>query len=235
MKNLITLLLILTSTLVYGQTGEKNFLDLNYIEVTGRAEMEIIPDIIYLQILLSEKDNRNKTSISELENEMFKKLEEIGINISKDLLIKDISSNFKFYLLSKRSDILLSKEYQVLVRDGKTASSVFLELEKIGISNINVEKLDNSRIEDYRKEVKVDAIKAAREKAELLTQSINQELGRALYVKELENSVGYNPGASNSIRISGASSIYGSSSPDLGIDFEKIKLDYSILCRFELK
>jgi len=165
---------------------------------------------------------------------MFKKLEEIGVDLSKNLVIKDITSNFKFYFLSK-NDIFLAKEYQLLVRDGKTASRIFLELEKIGVSNISIEKLDNSRIEEFRKETKVNAIKAAKEKARLLMKSIDQEIGRAIYVKELGNAVGYTPGAANNIRIRGASSLYGSRSSDIAVDFEKIRLEYSILCRFELK
>ena len=34
----------------------KNFIDENYIEVTGKSEMELIPNEIYLQIYLQEKD-----------------------------------------------------------------------------------------------------------------------------------------------------------------------------------
>ncbi len=234
MRNTLIFLLILTSFNVYGQNGSKNFIDQNYIEVSGKAEMEITPDKIYLQIQLSEKDDKNKLSLTERENQMFKELEEIGIDISKDLVIKDISSNFKFYFLSK-NDIFLTKEYQVLVTNGKTASRIFLELEKIGISNISIDKLDNSRIEEFRKETKVNAIKAAKEKAKLLTQSIDQEIGRAIYVKELNNIIGYASGAANNITIRGASSLYGSRAVDLEVDFEKIRLEYSILCRFELK
>lgn len=234
MRHILTLFLLLLCANIYGQNGSKNFIDQNYIEVSRKAEMEVTPDKIYLQIQLSEKDDKNKLTITERETQMFKKLEEIGIDLSKDLVVKDISSNFKFYFLSK-NDILLTKEYQVLIRDGKTAGRIFLDLEKIGISNISIEKLDHSQIEDFRKETKISAIKAAREKAELLTQAIDQEIGRAIYVKELNNVVGHAPSMANNITIRGASSIYGSKSSDLEVDFEKISLEYSILCRFELK
>jgi uncharacterized protein len=214
-----------------GQTGNKNFIDQNYIEVNGVSEMEINPDLIYIKILINEKDSKNKAPLADRENTMISKLKEIGIDINKDLLIKDISSNFKFYWLTK-NEILLAKEYQLLVKDGKTASKVFVELENIGISNISIEKLDNSNIQKYRKEVKIDAIKAAKEKAELLANAIGQNIGRAIYIQELE---GVAPNVSNRILIRGASSLYGSRAPEPEIDFEKIKLEYSIICRFELK
>ncbi|MEN8250358.1 MAG: SIMPL domain-containing protein [Bacteroidota bacterium] len=235
MKNSFFLVALLVPLFSFAQPGDKNFIDQNYIEVTGKSEMEISPDLIYLQILINEKDNKNKIPISELEKKMADKLKEIGIDISKDLMVKDISSNFKYYLLAK-DKILLSKEFQLLVRDAKTASRVFIELEKIGISNISIEKLDHSKIVDFRKEVKINAIKAAKEKAQLLAEAINQGVGRALYILEQDQRF-YDNMNSNSIVVRGyaSDSLYGSRAPELDIDFEKIKLEYSILCRFELK
>jgi uncharacterized protein YggE len=150
-------------------------------------------------------------------------------------LIKDISSNFKYYWLTK-AEILLSKEYQLTVRDGKTASRVFVELENIGVSNLSIDKLDNSNIEKYRKEVKIAAIKAAKDKSEALASAIGQSIGKAIFIQELENNYGTGmPGSNSNITLRGSSSVYGSRAQEPEIDFEKIKLDYSILCRFELK
>jgi len=234
MRKIIYLLLLLPC-FAFAQTGQKNFIDQNFIEVTGKSEMEITPNLIYLKIFLNEKDNKSKLSLAERENTMISTLKEIGIDISKDLSIKDMSSNFKYYLFTK-NDILLSKEYQLLVRDGKTASKVFVELEKIGISNVSIDRLENSNIENFRKEVKIDAVKAAKSKAESLATALNQSIGRAIYIQEVEHNFGNGvPEISNSIMIRGVTSqIYGANAqPD--IDFEKMKIEYSILCRFELK
>lgn len=232
----ILLLLILTPFLANSQTGDKNFIDQNYIEVIGKSEMEISPDLIYIKILVNEKDNKNKLPLADRENQMITKLKEIGIDISKDLLMKDISSNFKYYWLTK-NEILLSKEYQLLVRDGKKASKVFIELENIGISNVSIERLDNSNIEKFRRDVKIAAIKAAKDKSEALATAIGQTIGRAIFIQEIENNYinAGTVGASSNIIIRGASSIYGSRTQEPEIDFEKIRLEYSIMCRFELK
>jgi uncharacterized protein YggE len=229
MRKLFIALLMVVSTSIFAQTGEKNFIDQNYIEVIGKSEMEITPDLIFLKVILNEKDNKNKITISDLESQMIQKLEKIGIDVKKDVQIRDIASNFKSYFL-RGNDIILMKEYQILVHDGKTASRVFVELEKIGISNVSIDRLDNSNIVQFRKEIKVNAVKAAKEKADALAGAINQTAGRSLYIQELENNL-FNPRTANVFMFE--EKVGSTSEPN--VDFEKIKLDYSVLCRFELK
>ena len=46
------------STITFAQPMGKNF-----IEVTGKAETEIIPDEIYLRVIISEKDTMNSLAL----------------------------------------------------------------------------------------------------------------------------------------------------------------------------
>lgn len=195
----------------------------------GKAELEVTPDLIYLRIFISEKDTKNKIPVAQLETKMFESLKSLGIDVTKDLLVQDMSSSFRNYLLST-SEILLSREYQLLVRDATTAAKVFIELEKIEISNISIEKLDHTKMEEYRNEVKVNAIKAGKEKAKMLAVAIDQGVGKALFVQEIESGY-FSP--SNNRRFQADEFV--SSKMMVDIEFNKIKLDYSVLCRFELK
>ena len=111
------------------QSGTKNFIDQNYIEVNGDARMEIIPDEIYLNINLSERDTKNKESVDQLEKKMFKALKQIGIDLEKQVSVQDFTSNFQTYFLKKK-DIMKSKYFQVIFNDTKTLSSLFSSLEK---------------------------------------------------------------------------------------------------------
>ena len=231
MKTKCFVLFLILSVPGFSQSGEKNFIDQNYIQVMGKAEMEVVPDLIDLKILIDENDVRGKTTISELEKLMLKKLTEIGIDLKKDLAVRDLASNFKSHLILK-NEIILSKEYILTVHDGKTAATVFLELEKIGVSNISVEKLDHSEMETFRQDVKINAVKAAKTKAEYMTTAIGQATGRALYIEELEIPV-YYPRASNIMLRGAAKDESIAEVPD--IEFDKIKLEYSVLVRFELK
>ena len=234
MRKSLIIFTLLFSTSLFAQNGEKNFIDQNFIEVNGRAEMEIVPDEIYIKITINEKDIKGKTLL-DVEKNMFDKLKELGFDLTKDLSIKDLISNFQYYWFIK-SDIILSKEYQLCVHDAKSAGKVFIELQKIGISNTSIDHVENSNIIQYRREVKIAAIKAAQEKAKAMVIAINQDIGRALYIQELENA-NQLQGKMMGINIRGFSNtaIYGSRAAEPEIEFEKIKLEYDILVRFELK
>ncbi|MCK5820987.1 MAG: SIMPL domain-containing protein [Bacteroidales bacterium] len=233
MKTRISIILLLILPLfVFAQAG-KNFIDMAYIEVTGKADMEVVPDEIYIQIRINELDNKGKKSLEKLEKDMMKVLTKIGIDLEENLSIVDFSSNFRQHLLRK-SSILTSKEYQLLVHDGQTTGKVFIELEKVGISNISIEKVGHSKIEELQMKVKVKAIKAAKEKATFLAEGIDQTIGNALYIQEMGN--GYYPRvqrAGNIMMKSFAEADMTEAIPE--IEFEKIKLEYSILAKFELK
>lgn len=238
MKKLISTLILTIAILTgYGQETGKNFIDQNYIEVTGHADKEVAPDKIYLKFFINEKDFKNQT-LSEVETKMIQKLKEIGIDVDKKLAIKDFVSNFKNYWILK-SDIRLIKEYELLVNDAKTAGTVFLEFEKIGISSISIDRLKNSEIDKYELEVKVEAMKSAQEKAKAIATSINQDIGRAILIQENPNFVRVDnalQGRVAGIQIRGVSSLKQSSNVgEANIEFEKIKLEYNIIARFELK
>lgn len=239
MKTILFFNLMIFLTLsAYAQQSTKNFIDENFIEVTGKAEIEIIPDEIYLKIIISEKDNRGKQSLEDLEKLMIDKLSTLDLDLEKNLTVLDIASNFKFYWLGK-TDIFTTKEFQILANDARTAGRIFKELESVNISNITIDRLDHSEIEQFRKQVKVEAIKAAKMKAEALSSAIDQTIGKAMYIEEFDGLSyertlqGRIPGVSN-IVIRGNSSLYGSRAPEPQIEFGKIRLEYKVMARFKL-
>ena len=243
MKGLIIGTLLSISIVGFAQTGEKNFIDQNYIEVTGKAELEISPNMIYLKIVLSDKNNKNKETLPEIERKMINKLTGIGIDINKDLSLIDFASNLKAYLL--KTNVILTKQYQLIVRDAKTLEKVFFEFQELGISNASIEKLEHSEIEQFRKEVKQSAVKAAKEKAELLATALNQSIGKAIYIQEADNLnrntfsntlQGRVAGVSSSnVMIRGISSNSPSEPMETDIEFEKIKIESTFLIRFALE
>jgi uncharacterized protein YggE len=230
MKTTITLLFVFTCLFSFAQVS-KNFIDQNYIEITGKAELDIVPDEIYIQIFINENDYKGKESLEMLEKNMLKKLTEIGIDLKKDFSVKDINSNFKNYWL-KKSDIFTSKEYQLIVHTAPVAGRVFRELEALGISNLSIIKVDHSEMEKFKKEVKINAIKIGKENAASLAEAIGQTVGKAIYIRENEP---FYPMQANTMMVRAKGEALDESYTEPEMEFEKIKLEYSVQVFFELK
>ena len=139
--------LLLITALIYinSNSQEKNFIDQPYIETTATVDTLIVPDRIYLSILITEKDTKGRTSVEELENRMNAKLLGLGIDTNKQLVLSDVTSNFKKYFL-KGTDVLKNKAYTLVVNDAATAGKVIVGLESIKISNIHLEKTDFGKL-----------------------------------------------------------------------------------------
>lgn len=233
---IIATLSILVLSLLTAKAQTKNFIDQPYIEVSGSADTLVTPNEIYIRIIISEKDTRDKVSIEESEEKMFLALKEIGVDTEKALTTSDMSSNFKFYLL-KNKDIIKTKKYSLMVSDATEASRVFLKLEEIGISNVAIERVDHSDIKRIENIVRTNAILNAKEKAGFLTKPLNQNVGAAIHITENESGIGVQlQGQMAGIRIRGANSISRFQKSDLReIEFEKIKVEANVNAIFLLK
>ena len=233
MKKLLLALFLIQFTLLSAQSGSKNFIDQNYIEITGTTELEITPDEIYISITINEKDKKGRVSVEKQENLMLKKLKQIGINLKDDFRVLDFSSNYKFYFL-KKTDIHKSKKYQLIVHNGLQLAKVFQSLESIGISNTSITKVSHSKLQEFKKKAKIQALKDAKEKATDYAMAIDQTLGRALYIQENNHNMNYR---NNSMLNEVVSYGYAKKEMDQvnNLEFKKIKVYASVLTRFELK
>jgi len=226
-------LLILLSFQSYSQT--KNFIDKPYIETTAIVDTLVVPDRIYLSILITEKDTKGRTSVGELENKMNSQLKALGIDTEKQLTLSDLASNFKKYFLRK-TDIQKRKAYSLLVYDAKTAGKVIISLESIGISNVNLEKTKYSKIEDLKIELKQKAIVKAKRQAESMLKPLNQKLGNAIFISDLNSNItNMLQGRVSGVRIRGYASISKNENAPIDIEFEKIKIKSEVNVKFGIE
>ncbi len=227
-------LLISLNFQCYSQT--KNFIDKSYLETTATVDTLVIPDRIYLSILITEKDTRGKTSVEELENRMNTKLIALGIDIKKQLTLYDVTSNFKTYFL-KGKDVLKNKAYTLLVNDAKTAGKVIVGLESVEISNVYLSKTEYSKIEQLKIELKQKVVIKAKIQAESMLKPLNQKLGKAIYISDLNSNItNMLQGKAAGIQIRGYSSNYKARGYNpINIEFEKIKIESAITVKFEIE
>ncbi len=237
MKNIIFLLVILLCIgIVKAQNVKPS------IQVTGSAELEIEPDEILFEISIKEywaeefkkgkeyEDYKTKVPMKEIEPKMLKALENIGIN-KNQITIKDLGNYWRY--LGK--EFLISKKIIISVNDFNIINKIIESIDPKGIEYMRIAELKNKNISEFRKQVKIEALKAAKVKAIYLLGSLDKQLGDIISIKELSSGDSTFPnfyGASNSI----TSNSIMSSSDNSGIDnLRKIKLRYEMLAEFEIK
>ena len=213
---------------------EKNFIDLNYVEVTGRAEMEVSPDEIYVRITINEKDNRGKVSVDQQERDMFNRLKDAGVDIEKDLTVQNMSTDLQTYLLKKNA-IMTTKSYQLKINSTAMLTKAFQALGDAGISDVSIEKTAISNIEELRKELRMAAAKSAQANAASLAEAVGRKLGKALYIQDFNYVQPYyrNVALAKSNVALDVAGYAAESAPVL--DFEKIKLELSVTARFAME
>lgn len=227
---------LLFNAFSFSQNGEKNFIDQPYIDVTGTIETEIIPNEIYLNIVLNENDNKGKLSVEEQENQMLTVLKTLEIDLNKNFSILDFEGFYKRKLLAD-NEVTKTKKYQLIVNDGETLGKVYQALDRINISNISITKTSHSDIEKITRETKLKALIVAKEKANDYALVINQSIGKAIFIQESQNIqnsnfYGNNLGMLNEVIVTG----YGASKREKieNLNFKKITVSATVSAKFIL-
>ena len=223
-------LLILTNIFCYSQT--KNFIDQPYVEVKASVDTLVIPDKIYMKIILSENDTKDKISVEELENKMAEKLTSIGINTQKQLSLNDLTSNFKRYLL-KQKDVIKNKTYTLLVYDAKTAGNVIQELEKINISNVNIDYAEYSKIEELKNILRRKASRKAKEIAKSMIEPLGQKVGNIIYASDKTQIQSYQN--IEEVVVMGYSAKSKTEYKPIDIEFKKVNVSSEVVATFKIE
>ena len=100
-----------------------------------------------------------------------------------------------------------------------------------GIAYTNIESYDYSKLEALKKELKIKALKAAKEKATYMVEALGNKLGSVLDIQEINNEIFPQQNYRSNMMMK-ASSDLAESAPE--IDFKKIKLNYVVNTVFEI-
>lgn len=206
------------------------------IEVNGTAEAEVTPDIIYIGMSLKEyfKDssNKKKVEIEELERQLQAAVLKAGIP-QENFTINNISSYTNYWEKKKSAEFLARKQYRIKVTDLTKFNEIMSAVDPKGIEYSNIESYDYSKIETLKKELKIKALQAAKDKATYLITSIGGNLGNPLDIQEINNEYYPQPVYRANMMMKAEAMDAAGSMPD--IDFKKIKLTYQMRAVFEIK
>jgi uncharacterized protein YggE len=242
MKKTILLFVILaTSVTVFAQPSP---VFPKTITVNGSAELEIIPDEIYVNVDLREyqKKGESKKDLEQIKTQFLQSCMAAGIPDSCISIANYSGFNNYYYWRRKKNttDLFATITYQVKFRNTILMDHLIERLDDDATQNFIVVKTSHSKITEFRKQLKIKAIQAAKDKGIYLTEAISEKLGEAVTIVEPEEPVQppvpYFPRGVNGV-LSNENVKFRDEADDKvqEIDFKKIKLRYEVAVTFALK
>lgn len=248
MKNKLSFLVVVVCVLVLSSAhnsiagGPDSQVTQRKIAVVGSAEMEVVPDEIYVTFTLKEylSKEKKKVALESLKTDFLRLCKAAGIADS-NISIAGYTGNerWEYFWRKKRKeepDFMSSISYAIMVNSVEKIDKIVAGFNEQAVDNFYISKTSHSRIEQLRKEVKIKALAASKAKAEYLAQSIGEKVGAAILIQEVADSYNFGYGMqnlySNTVSQATMDSEGGSSSAP---DFQKIKLRYEMRVEFELQ
>ena len=167
--NLLLLISMFIPFPLPAQVGER------YIEVTGTSEIEVVPDRIHYVIEIREYFEEEFDGVSKPEEYRTK----VGVP-REAIRTKDVGDNWR----KPGQDFLVSKSFDVTLRDFTLIDEILKRVDTKGIHTMYIDKLEHRDILSYHRKGKIEALKAAREKAVYLLEAIGKRPGEIIRIVE---------------------------------------------------
>lgn len=208
-----------------------------FIEVNGSAEMNLQPDEIELEFVLQEYDRAGKKiKLDDITSDFYKMLKKHQIN-SDDLNYVSSTEFYWWYWWWHRSNYYQTKTVTLKLTKNVNILKLVEDLNEKWVQQIRISKSTHSKLQQYRKDVKAEAAKAAKEKASYLLQSLGEQLGQVLSVEEvpeINNQQNYWYRPNNLLSNSNISIQNNDNDENIG-NIPSIKLRYEIKVKFAIQ
>lgn len=209
------------------------------INVNGSAEMEITPDEIYVQVHLKEyeKKGSGKVAIDKIRQDFLKAVRSLGLPDSAITVSGYDANNWNpwWRKKNKKEELYASITYQVVLRTTAQVDQLVDLLDDSATENFYIQRTSHSKLTEFRKQLKIQAVKAAKEKADYLAAAINEQIGVAVTINEPNEY--YQPYYGNMManRMMKTEMAQDQSASEPQADFKKIKIRYDVNAVFALK
>ena len=209
------------------------------ITVNGSAEMEIVPDEIYVMVDLKEYEKKGsaKVSIDKIRQDFLTAVRSLGLPDSAVSVAAydGINGNPWLRKKNKKDELLASITYQVKLKSAAQVDQLVDKLDDNATSNFYIARTSHSKLEEFKKNLKIQAVKAAKIKAGYLAEAINEQVGAAVTINEPNEY--YQPyyRVANAMMKQSESFSMDQSADQPQADFKKMKLKYDVTVVFALK
>jgi uncharacterized protein YggE len=236
---LFTAFLIASSLSIFAQTANTLEKDLiKKIEVTGTAELEIVPDELYFSISLKEyfkdeKNQKDKVGLETLEKQLIEAVKSAGLP-KENLSVSGVTGYREWTGKKKPQYFLAAKQFQLKLSNTNNINELMAKVDDRGVEYVNMNRVEHSKKEEFRRQVKINALKAAKEKAGYLLESIGEKLGEVIEIHEIEEGNVY---PVYKTQFSNMRMMAADAAPegDSGLEYQKIKYTYRMNATFRIK
>lgn len=204
----------------------------SFIQTNGRAELEVTPDEFYLQIIINERDSKGKISVESQQREMVAALKRLGIDVDRQLKVANLSSEFY-----KKNTSVATAKYQLQLGTSDEVARAWQALGDLGISDVSILKVSHSKLDQYKEQVRAEAIRNARANAATLAEAIGQTIGKCFYI--YDSNSGVLPTYYDNAVLMRSAKAYGTAEGAVAeeepLAFKTIRLEYNVQAKFVLE
>ncbi len=241
MKSYLVIAFLFFTNLIFGQQDNSREGYPKTITVEGSAEMYVIPDEIYVRVQLKEykRKGEDKVEIEKIKLDFLALCKRIQIPDSSIKIGYFMGSNYNQLSNKKKKndpDLINSIIYQIKFSNTKKIEELSNLLDDEATAYFSITKTSHSKIVDFRKQLKIDAIKAAKQKAIYLAEAIGEKTGDAISIYEPEEEGTYYDDADEGVKGSNVVAIFATEDDTLDRNsYKNIKIRYKVKVIFALK
>jgi uncharacterized protein len=191
------------------------------ITVNGSAEMEIVPD-----------------AIDKIRQDFLTAVRSLGLPDSSISVSGYDANNYNpwWRKKNKKEELYASITYQVKLRNTAQVDQLVDKLDDNATQNFYISRTSHSKLDEFRKNLKIQAVKAARDKAQYLAGAVNENVGVAVTINEPGEYFQPYYGDMAANRMMKAEMVQSAAPADQPqADFKKMKMRYEVSVVFELK
>ena len=152
------------------------------------------------------------------------------------VIINERDSKGKISVESQQRDMIAALKRLGVNVEKQLKVANLSALDNLGISNVSILKVSHSKIDQYKEQVRVEAMQNAKQSAQTLAQAIGQSVGKCFYIYDSNNNVMpvfYDNMAV--MRSAKAAGLAEDAAADEPLDFKTIKLQYNVQAKFVLE
>lgn len=225
---LVVAMAVVALSLSVGRAQAQELTNANpFVAVNGSSQVKITPDEIYLRIKLDEGDTKGKDIIEAQRKRLFSALRRCGVDIEKQLTLLNMSSEY-----FRRGSSLATTQYELKLTSAEAVRAVFEALDKDGITNVAVTRTASSKIDDYRRQARQEAIRNAQSRARDLAEAIGQSIGACFEINDYTSEARVTNSRVMMAKSAAVDMVAEEVEPN--VEFEQIVINYNVSAKFVL-